>query len=433
MLPAPIMPPRLLRRVVLATALALAFIVCLPAIARAADISVSLEASLPRLDKDGNGLNKRSSALNPEAVNLQDCIDDQKIRFPVVLSNFEVNASLQVWAGLAGADCTKQEYRSGSNATCWQLSTGLPLQSTQNVDLPVRAIMAGAPPYKPQALGTNDAMCGQVDLATISVQFLYFSPGQLATSSANHSVSVTVDTVGPLPPSGIKTLPGNTRIAVRWDNISGEGGVSNVTGIKVYCDPAIFSSAGSTSTTDATTNATTDASCTEVPNETDGGDGGDDDAGTTVVCDGGTDDAGISSSSSGPVCTSPNLAPTSGTKIVPDANFDAKYKCGEIAGNSGIQATATSIAGVPLENNKSYAVAIAATDAYGNLGPLSAVYCETPEVTNSFWENYVNAGGGAGGGLCTASGPEAPIGSLTTFAVIALAAATSLRRRRNRR
>lgn len=409
---------RLLRRAVLCFAAPTAFVVSLPAVAHAQSISVYQEQSLPRVDADGELVSKRPIALKPEGVNYQDCVDDLRIRFPLQLQGFEGNASLEAWAGLGGADCKQQQNRSGINATCWKLGPNIGLTTNPTVDIPVRAIMAGAPPFRPAEPVADESVCGQIDLVTISVQFLYFSPGQLATPTMSKDLAVEVDTVGPAPPTGLRTLPGDGRITVQWDNISGEGGLSVLTGVRVYCDPA-----GGGASAEAGASAP-EPVCEEVPNEP-GPDG--EDAGTSIVCE----DAG----GGGPAttCASPNLAPGGGVHIVPDAKFNAEYGCGSIAGNTGTSAVATTLRGKPLSNATTYAVAVAATDAFDNVGPLSDPICEYPEPTSNFWDNYAKAGGGAGGGLCNATGPGMPVGSMTALATIGIAAASVLRRRRNRR
>lgn len=401
-----------------------------PAFAQAT-IDVANSASLPRLDKNGNTVSKRRLELNPEAVNYQDCIDDQQIQFTLLMSGFEANSSVQVWASNGGADCGTQLNRASANQLCWQVSGNVPLQQQVTVPIRVRKIMSGAPPNT--AINTNDSesVCGKVDLTNLSVQFLYFRPGDTATAASKKEIPITIDTVGPAPPTGIKVLPGNTRVQVTWDNISGEGGVSALTGVRVYCDPAAPS---------ASKTIQLDASCTQVPNEAgatdadpDGGEAGVEDAGFTEVCtDGGTQTV------AGEACSSPNFTSTTSggdggtTAIIPDADFNAKYQCGEITGNSGTTINATGVGGSPLKNGTSYAVAVAATDAYGNVGTLSDVICETPEETNDFWDAYRTAGGQAGGGFCSTSGPGVPGGSLAVLGIVLACALSPLRRVRRR-
>ncbi len=416
---------RLLRRVLLTSALAVTFIVCLPSIARAQSIGIFQEQSLPRVDANGKDVNKRPITLKPEGVNYQDCVDDQRIRFPLQLQSFEGNASLQVWASLGGANCGDQQNRTTVARTCWPLGPAIPLSVNPVVDIPVRNIMAGAPPFNPaefeKALASGKDMCGQVDLAQISVQFLYFAPGQLATPTQSKEIVIEVDTVGPAAPSGLRTEPGNGRIKVLWNNISGEGGLSVLTGVRVYCDEA---SSGGTTTTDAATTEPAEASCTEVPNDAGPDADADFDAGTTTVCE----EAGTSTNepSTSPTTSTTCSSANFGTDVIPDDTFNKQYGCGSITGNSGSSVTATALRGQPLKNNTTYAVAVAATDAFNNVGPLSAPICEYPELTSDFWENYRKSGGDAGGG-CTTSG--GPIGSMTAMISVGIVALSALRRR----
>lgn len=387
-----------------------------PAFAQAT-ITIANEKSLPRLDKNGNQIAKRRLELNPEAVNYQDCLDEQQIQFTLVMSGFEANAVIQVWAANSGVDCGQQINRASANQLCWQVSPNVPLQQQVDVKIPVRKIMSGAPPFKANATDETANACGKVDLTNLSVQFLYFSPGNTAAAASKKDIAVTVDTVGPAPPTGLTVLPGNTRIQVEWDNISGEGGVSALTGVSVYCDPAQAT---------GPTTITTDASCELVPNEAGATDAeaGTEDAGFTEVCtDGGTQTV------AGSECSSPNLVNADGSPVIPSAEFNAKFQCGSITGNSGTTVVATEVGGSPLVNGTRYAVAVAATDAYGNVGALSSVICETPEETNDFWGGYRAAGGQAGGGFCATSGPGAPTGSIAALGLVVAAAVSMLRRK----
>jgi hypothetical protein len=397
-----------------------------------ATITVVNEASLVRTDANGNTIQKRPLTLNPEAVNFQDCVDNQNILFTLQETGFEANAQIQQWAS-NGGDCTQQTARSGGVQTCWQLGSNIALQPTVTVSIPVRKIMSGAIPNSPTAPNDSASVCGTVDLSTISVQFLYFSPGQPATAASNQTVSVIVDTVGPDPPTGLSALPGNTRIAVSWNNISGGaavddagsqstggtgGGLTALTGVNVFCDPA---QGGATPTPGTPV-------CTTVPNVVDAGpdaDASTEDAGTTQVC---TDGGSPTSSSE---CGSVNLSTSDGGKIQPTTDFINKFGCGSITGNTGNQVVAGSVGGQPLVNGTRYAVAVAATDAYGNLGPLSDVVCETPAPTTDFWNTYKQDGGDAGGG-CAVGPADLPLGTLSVLATIAALGASSLRRRRRK-
>jgi hypothetical protein len=396
----------------------------------AATITVINETSLPRLDAKGNQINKRAQNLTPEGISLQDCVDDQQIKFTVQMAGFDPQSSIQMWASRGGS-CSEQTQRQGGTQVCWRIvPSDLARATTQDVNVRVRALLSGVASGKPAEPTDNPGICGKVDLATINVSILYFPPGQSgAKASVEKTISVTADTVGPEPPSGLTTLPGNGRIRINWNKISGgsddgggTGGVVALTGVKAYCD----TNAG------AVTKEVPNEICRDVPNEapTDAGvdDSGDastiEDAGTTRVCiDGGTTTETTESQ-----CASSNFKNPDGTEKFPDRDFDSKFECGNLTGDTGQSVDADSFGGKPLQNGTQYAVAVAATDAFGNVGPLSDVKCETPAPTTDFWEAYRTAGGGAGGGCATTE--SAPIG---TLGIIAMVLATVLRRKKDRR
>jgi hypothetical protein len=413
------------RRFVFVFALTLVAMLGFGRAALAQSITIPNETSLPRLDKDGNSVNKRP-LLTPEGVSLQDCIDDQQIRFPLSMSGFEANASIQVWASI-GQDCKQQTARGGTVATCWRVyDSDIPLVAQTEVRIPVRKIMAGAPPFKPFEPKATEEACGKVNLANISVQFIYFPPGQGgANASIDKTVTITVDTVGPDPPSGLRALPADGSIRVEWTNISGggaadsgtsTGGLTELTGVKVYCDPV---SAVTTTTPAAPI-------CHDEPLEA-GPDADPDAAPETVqVCE----DGGTTTSTSTSACGSANFVKADGSDLFPTAEFNSKYECGSFAGNTGSSALATSVGKNPLVNGTRYAVAVAATDRFGNVGRLSSPVCETPEVTTDFWSDYRNAGGGAGDGCTTSAGM--PVGSTAAVGIGATVALSSMLRRRRR-
>ena len=152
------------------------------------------------------------------------------------------------------------------------------------------------------------------------------------------------------------------------------------------------------------------------------------DGGTVEVCEdaGTTPDAPPAAE-----CSSANFKKEDGSPIFPTADFDAKYKCGEVTGNTGSSAIAQRIGNAPLTNGTRYAIAVAATDRFGNVGLLSDVVCETPELTTDFWDEYRKAGGSAGG--CAIGGSEIPVGSMTAMIVGAALAVSAVRRRMTNR
>jgi len=413
--------------------------------ASAQSITIVQSQSLPRLDKDGNSVIKRPVTLNPEAVNLQDCVDDQRIRFPLLLSGFTADATIQVWAAVQGADCSQQQIRTGAAALCWQVTdSAVPLQLNTEVIVPVRTLLSGVPAPLSAKANAGPDICGRVNLTNIVVQFLYFPPGAgTGQPSTTATVSIQADTVGPDPPSGLRSLPGDGRLRVEWTAISGGGtgdgggggggsgnsggGLTALTGINVYCVPA---PAGAGSTT-----VPGDPVCTDVVVEAGVEDGGDGGTTTVQVCEAGAprtvpaaNDCSLDLFEGGG--RGEDDGGTGGGAIFPDRAFNDRYRCGGFTGNAGSAALATEIAGTPLVNGTRYAVAVAATDQFNNVGRLSNPVCETPEVTTDFWKDYKAAGGQAGG--CATNGGDVPLGSFAALGA-ALVTGLSLVRRRKRR
>lgn len=398
-----------------------------PAFAQA-QITIPNQASLLRLDKNGKTVTKRDAGLNPEGISYQDCVDDQQIQVTLQMTGFEVGAAVQAYASVA-QDCTGPTSRAGATAVCWPVyDSGIPLQASATINIPVRKIMSGA--LQATAPDATQNICGKVDLSNVTIQFLYFAPGNTSTGTVAASVTIAVDTVGPLPPTGLRTKPGNTRITVEWDQISGGteddsgtstggGGVTDILGVRVYCDLQ----APTTATADASTDGATDASAeasTTCDADANAGDGGD-----AATCTSGA-------TTSTTTCSSPNFVQADGTPVVPDNAFDAKYLCGSFNGTGGQQITATGVGGKPLQNDTTYALALAGTDRFGNVGRLSSVKCEVPEVTTDFWDDYRNAGGKAGDG-CSTTG-SAPFGSIATLSIgVAMALSAIFRGRRRSR
>lgn len=419
------MPSPALRRR-LGSAACLAILACLLFPSRAsADITIAQKDSLPRVNSAGVEIRKRALNFTPEGISFQDCVDDQGIRFTLQLSTPpEANASLEAWASLGGADCSQQTARTGGVAVCWRILTGIQLSTNPVAILPVRKIISGRNNGRVASLGPDDAIgdisvCGTVPLSTITVQFLYFPPGNPATASQVAPINISANTIGPAAPTGLTILPGDTRLTITFDAL-GEGGVVQLSTVQAFCDPN--PGTGGT-TTPGTTQTICDAAIADAADEDAIADAAVD-ACTTVVTDG--------SSTPAQACSSAAFTPSDGGKLLPDQNLTNMFGCGSLpVSATGTTLIARDVAGAPLQNGHTYAVALAATDSFLNVGPLSAVKCEFPEPTHDFWQDYKNAGGGAGGGFCSVETPGVPVGSFTLFGIVVVLG-TSVWRRKHR-
>jgi len=406
------------RRVAFFAALAFFFsgFLLLPARAHA-QITIAQAQSLPRVDAEGKDVPKRPQQFKPEGISYQDCVDNLGIRFSLTLTNPpEANASLQVWATTTG-DCSQQTARTGNSAVCWRVATGIPLSINPVVIIPVRKIIGGRSPAgtsaDPDEGRSGPEICGAIDLTTVSLQFLYFSPGVVAQAAFKAEVAVQADTIGPVAPTGLRILPGNTRLSVSF-NALGEGGVVELSTIRAYCDPAPGTSTPAPPTTERICDAATDVDADDPDADLDAGC-------RDVVVEGGT--------SRGGQCSSAAFVGDGGKAIQPDNAFNAQFECGSLpVSTTGSQIIARSLRGAPLENGRTYAVALAATDSFLNVGPLSEVVCEYPEETNDFWTDYKEGGGRAGGGFCSVDGAGLPVGSFGVIALAALLGVSTARR-----
>jgi hypothetical protein len=379
-------------------------------------VVVAQPRSLARVDPQGTPVEKRPRDRKPEGISHQDCVDDQRVRFSLQLTGFEGEAGLDVWAGPALVDCAAEEARSGREPKCTRLFDRVVVEPALVLDVPVRALVSVAAARAPT---TDRDVCSGVDLTTVAVHFLASSESTEVSPAARAKVTIEIDTVGPPPPNGLDTRPANGRIALSWENIDAPGGISAV---RAYCQPAVRLPAWRPPPDGGTRQV-----CHGVP---------------TVLVDGGKIDGGESlclevPNGPGPEipaveCASTSLMSDGGAEIVPTAELDEGFLCGESFANFANGMRAEALGGAPLENDVSYAVAVAATDLFGNVGPLSGVVCEMPESTNDFWERYQAAGGGAGGGYCSTSAPGLA-GSLSLASLAMVGLGLMVRRRRGTR
>jgi len=340
-----------------------------------ATIDVANATSLPRLDASGSPVAKRAAAQRPEGISLQDCLDDQKIRFTLLLDDFEANGAVQAWAAPSGVDCSSASARSGTTPMCWQLSPGVPLAASVDFDARVRDVIHGLPPFSAASPAAGSEMCGAVDFAVVSVQFAYFQPGQPTVPAWTRSVAIEVDTVGPRQPARPEVSPGpgtGSRasdaavIGISWiPRDSGEG-------TRIFCAP-LGAAAG-----------------------------------------------GADASTAGDVspCTHPEFVGASGEPVLPTSAFAAAFECLPVGAPPTSRADIARDPHGPLVSGASYIVARAALDAFGNPSPLSPPVCATAARAPE--------SGGDDGGCSMSAGAS----GMTPFGLLALAAIAATRRRR---
>ncbi|RYZ60928.1 MAG: hypothetical protein EOP08_14160, partial [Proteobacteria bacterium] len=291
-------------------------------------------------------------------------------------------------------------------------------------------------PYVP---GTIDDCRGLNNLG-FSIDFQYLRGAN--TEGTPAKTTVTFDTVGPAPPTGVATGVGEKLVEVRW-NLPAQN--TDVTRYIVYCDDGTLeqlpnrSDAGTSSSSSSGT--VDDAGTTDAGTDTDAGTTSD--AGSQGVrplqdttSSSSSGDTTSSSGTSGAVTAEPgtstacpaNLALIEGE--LPNPNWKP---CGQITGGTGNKVTVTRLGlnddAPPLVNDQPYGFAVSSYDNLGNPGPLSAIVCNTPVETTDFFDGY-RAAGGQAGGCNTVGSTLASAGPGCALGFLALALARGAHRRR---
>ena len=219
---------------------ALAFAgVCWPALAQAQTVAAAAQANPWRLvpDKsqtvcntspsDSSCIGQRAANLTPLGISHQDCLDDQVLRFSVLMSGFGGGYNVSVWSSLTD-DCTALTSRGGAGAvaaTCWSLNAGIndPVYNTATTvtfDLRVQDIVGHQAliPYPATYHPVGAEGCStQSGIAAVPI-FVDFvvtdSSGNPAGTS--YQYNLPTDMIGPPAPGGVGTTVGDTLLNVTW-------------------------------------------------------------------------------------------------------------------------------------------------------------------------------------------------------------------------
>ncbi|MBK6697639.1 MAG: hypothetical protein IPG50_36460 [Myxococcales bacterium] len=318
-------------------------------------------------------------------VNRQDCVNGINLTFSLAITNLTGTFDLQVWAGESGADCTDLNNRSGTNvARCRQVAPSQRTTSaTFQIDVSARDLAANlsGPPQPASYEAATVAACDvqtTESARTLGVYFLlmngtnvvasttFKATGAAATTgtTTTQQDGVVVDLLGPSPPSDVRTATGDRRLRVDWTPT----GDRDVKGYVFYCQRA------SDATSDAGTSATTTTTTRECP------DSGDLD---------GSVDACVETTTT---------AAAGGACAVPEVS--KATECGRLIQTGASSGNTDRV----LDNDVGYAVAVAAIDAFDNVGkPASATQCGVPQAVADFWREY-GAAGGQASGFCAIDG-----------------------------
>ncbi len=433
---------------------------------------------------DSTGADPHPNGVLVNAINFEDCESDLIYSFPLLISSLNSGYNLNIWAGTA--DCSQLTNRQAATAVCWPVK--VPVQANANpytVDVRMRDIVSQifqathtvtyvAAPTKASG---NDAVCqAQSTTGATNIQVYFFFADAAGNAVGNNQpYPVTVDMRAGDVQGSISVGVGETLLIVNVPPTTD----TDTQGWNVYCDPPPGKeSVVSTIPVDAATNGgvcvpdsagTVVTTSTDAEADGDASDAGDesgvaavdsgpapvvlDDAGGNV-CGVSVNDAGIPSP--GGCSTSSVLVPGGGglvTTTVDEAGNEIVEEggasvfseeggaaiqggtmkilpSGYLCGTGSVSSTQINVLG--LKNGVYYNVAVAATDALGNVGPLSNVPCGEPVPVNDFWKLYYEAGGRAGGAFCSAEGVGTPAGSGAVGALMVASMVAIARRRRRK-
>jgi hypothetical protein len=378
-------------------------------------------------------------------VNRQDCLDDLTLGFNLALTGTTATYDLQVWAG--EGDCSVNENRLGTTAICKPVSPTT-RTTTQSVKARVRvrdlvADLDTRPKpvtYEPADATACDAQSSPSG-RTLAVYFLLLTGATVVQSASYKTTGTTptttggaapasttqdgivVDMKGPPAVTNVHASAGDRRLRLEWTPT----GDQDARGYVFYCQPSAQAPVDASAPEpvvceDAATSAAGDAS-NVTPDA-----GPDLDAAADL--DGDLD--GGAEAEATPIVTPP--APAAEAECTPTAQscpaptISSATECGRI-----LQKTNAGFTDRTLTNLTDYAIAVAALDAFDNVGdPASINECIAPEAVNDFWKLY-NDDGGRAEGFCALEAVGLPAGSNAGLIGLAIASFAIARRKVRRK
>jgi hypothetical protein len=343
-------------------------------------------------------------------INRAECeAENSTFTFRLLVNGWATGQSFQVWATTRGANCLDDDTRGKVDGGCVLLKpvntiSRIPGNTQQSVEpkFTTKALV-GVESGLDEDCGASATDTGPLDL---KIFFMLTSSNQLVMNGST-DWSTKIDLWGPDAPIDVTVSPGEASVELTPDGTPEENST-----VVAYCakDGAILDSSadedssgcscngagndssgsgGSAGTTSSSSSSSSGNNLAAAGAGGMGGAGGSSGMGGAGGFSGmggeGTGGSGDSGSTGNDgTCNEAPLA----SNALPDVNW---VPCAE--GNTVKD----------LENNVTYAIAVAYRDQVGNVGKLSPVVCATPSPIEDFFENYEKSGGSAGGGFCSMS------------------------------
>jgi hypothetical protein len=345
----------------------------------------------------------RSGTITALDISHSDCLQDDKLQFPLTITD-PAGTQLEVWVGRGmGVDCTSVQSQQPVNGTCTQVFTGPPSPAIMTVNVRAQDIALvltgknfGASMQDLGVPATCDESTSGTAAQSVRIFFLLTSSGMTVASAVWDRTKI--DLVAPPPPTDVVAGGASNYLVVNWSSSTD----SDTTGYRVFCDPPPGGAPDAAISAPTVTDASS-ATCSEAG----AGAADAEDAASDA-----SDDSTTSSASDAGTCTNTNTDAGSSVPVICgdagahgaffvqgailSSEISDAFKCGDV---SGINSNSANIQG--FATNTTVAVAVASFDAVNNVGAISTVSCATTQPVNSFIDLYHQAGGTAGESLCS--------------------------------
>lgn len=344
--------------------------------------------------------------VRPWWISYEDCLTNEVLVFPLTINN--PRATLEVWAGTDA--CDERRGNTADRGNCWLLASQTATRDI-TVDIPVRSVVlqslaATVPGPQPESVceGSTDS-----DGTQITFYFFLQDGGKAVegtrTTWTGGAQGTGFDLVGPAPPASLSVGMGESQLQVSLRGVTEDPELER---IGAYCVPEGTGVTDGMEVPDDFEPAPPDAGVTDGGSSTDG----DTTGGATEL------------TPAPAACFTPLLVGGARPDFAGAAELGVDLSCGTANKSSGEVRTK------PLENGRTYAIAVAGEDRLGNPGVLSAVRCGTPQELEDFFEAYKFHGGAGGGGFCAVRPGASRVGPAAALLALSLAAFGVRRARR---
>lgn len=300
-------------------------LLALPSSARAA-ISLRGDTTFTRTDARGRPAGEHVLSLEPKGINLRDCVEDQRVHWPLALTDWVPDGTVEAWVSNKDVDCQAKATR---ERECVKAGDSITPSAEMDVTLPVRSMVAPIT-SKTTSPATIASCTTTVERADIRVHFLHFARTNDDAPLFATSTILPVDLVLPhaAPAPIIKPGAPWASLHVSWSPSSEANTRTNIYCVKLSASNSVDGNP---------------ATCSPV--------------GFKAV------DARIGKE-----------AP-----VIPTAGFDASFLCATSSVEEPDSMTLLPSRERAFEEGGVYAFAIARVDAFGNVGELSSTTCYEPE------------------------------------------------------